>query len=57
MHDEDGPTVARIVYEELLKNSALNLDDVPYALDKAVQLLRESDVPPNRWATFVHVGA
>lgn len=57
MGDADGPGVARSVYEELLRNEALELDDIPYALDNAVRRLRVQGVPPCRWATFIHVGA
>jgi hypothetical protein len=56
MHDEDGPKVARRVYEGLFEREQLDLDDVPYALDDAVQMLREAGVPPARWALFVHMG-
>lgn len=58
MGDEDGPLVARVVYEELLKRDTFELDDIPYALDDAVQRLREDfTIGPERWATFIHVGA
>jgi hypothetical protein len=56
MNDEDGPDVARCVYEALLEHETLDLDDVPYALDLAVQRLRERGVPEARWASFVHMG-
>jgi hypothetical protein len=57
MHDADGPLVAKTVYGELLKKPVFELDDIPYALDAAVQALRENGAPPCRWATFVHMGA
>jgi hypothetical protein len=57
MGDIDGPAVASQVYEEILKKDVLDLDDIPYAVDKAVTLLREKGVPPSRWATFIHIGA
>ena len=61
MHDKDGPQLAEWVYEYLLRNDTFDLEDVPYALDEAVQRLRKKDpdVPcrPSRWATFVHIGA
>jgi hypothetical protein len=56
MHDADGPQVARHFYERLLKTDQLDLDDIPYALDAAVCMLREAGVPPSRWALFVHMG-
>jgi hypothetical protein len=58
MHDQDGPRIARVVYEELLRSDSLNDDDIPYALDAAVKKLREEgNVPSRRWATFIHVGS
>jgi hypothetical protein len=56
MHDEDGPTVARSVYNHLLERDDLDLDDIAYALDEAVQLLRKSGLPASRWALFMHMG-
>jgi CHAT domain-containing protein len=56
MHDEDGPQVARRVYESLFRSDFLDLDDIPYALDDAVCILRSSGVAPSRWALFVHMG-
>jgi hypothetical protein len=57
MHDQDGPLVAKRVYECLFKNDNLDLDDVPYALDEAVRDLRDSGVPAERWALYVHMGS
>jgi hypothetical protein len=56
MHDADGPKVAQAVYQALFRNETLELDDVPYALDEAVQLLRNAGVPAQRWALFMHMG-
>jgi hypothetical protein len=56
MNDEDGPRVTRCVYEHLFKSGRLDLDDVPYALDAAMTMLREAGVPAERWALFVHMG-
>jgi hypothetical protein len=56
MHDADGPKVARAVYEALFRSEAFDLDDVPYALDEAVQELRKVGVPAQRWALFMHMG-
>jgi hypothetical protein len=56
MHDEDGPKVARHVYEALFRSSQLDLDDIPYALDEAVQALRTAGTPASRWALFMHMG-
>jgi hypothetical protein len=57
MHDEDGPFVAKIFYEKLFESETIDLDSIPYALDDAVTALRMKGVPPERWATFIHMGA
>jgi hypothetical protein len=57
MDDVDGPLIARIVYEKLFSMEIIDTDAVPYALDAAVAELRSQGAPPERWATFVHMGA
>jgi hypothetical protein len=57
MNDEDGPFIAKHFYDNLLSNEQVTADDVPYALDYAVTKLRKRGVPPERWATFIHMGA
>jgi hypothetical protein len=57
MDDADGPRVAKSFYERLFAAETITLDAIPYALDNAVTELRRSGVPPERWATFVHIGA
>jgi hypothetical protein len=57
MKDRDGPRVARLFYNKLLASDNISLDDIPYALDYAVGELRRSGIPPERWATFIHMGA
>jgi hypothetical protein len=57
MNDEDGPHVARRFYEQLLEGGTVDADSVAYALDDAVRALRMRGVPPERWATFIHMGA
>jgi hypothetical protein len=57
MADADGPTVASAVYETLFREDKFSLDDVPYALDAAVQCLREKNVKAQRWTVFLHMGA
>jgi hypothetical protein len=63
MDDADGPVVARVFYDQLGERaragggSHWHVDDVPYALDAAVQTLRSQGVPPERWACFAHYGA
>jgi hypothetical protein len=56
MHDDDGPKVARRFYEYLFERDELDLDDIPYALEAAMTMLRASGVPEERWALFVHMG-
>jgi hypothetical protein len=57
MSDEDGPAMAEWFYEELMSNETIDADAVAYALDSAVQKLREKEPSPKRWAQFVHLGA
>jgi hypothetical protein len=56
MCDKDGPKVARQFYSSLFEKDQVDLDDIAYALDDAVQVLRESKVPASRWASFMHIG-
>jgi hypothetical protein len=56
MHDEDGPKLAQRFYEALFVKETLDLDDIAYALDDAVQSLRRQGVPAERWALFMHMG-
>jgi hypothetical protein len=56
MCDKDGPKVARHFYNSLFERDQVDLDDVAYALDDAVQALRRSGVPASRWAPFMHIG-
>jgi CHAT domain-containing protein len=55
--DSDGPQVAQWFYEELFRHDDINADSVPYALDVAMERLRQSGAPPERWAPFIHMGA
>jgi hypothetical protein len=60
MGDSEGPDVAESIYSSLFPEDALseyiNLNDVPYALDDAVQKLRRSGLDPSFWATYIHIG-
>jgi hypothetical protein len=56
MCDEDGPKVARHFYSSLFNGEQVSLDVIAYALDDAVQALRNSNVPASRWACFMHIG-
>jgi hypothetical protein len=57
MNDMDGPFIAEHFYERLFAEDTITLDMIPHALDYAVSQLRKSGIPPDRWATFVHMGA
>jgi hypothetical protein len=57
MDDTDGPLVAELFYKRLLSEDVITLDAIPYALDYAVGELRKTGVSPERWATFIHMGA
>jgi hypothetical protein len=57
MSDADGPYVAKRFYSKLFEGEVIDVDSIPYALDEAVTALRMSGAPPERWATFVHMGA
>jgi hypothetical protein len=57
MNDADGPRIAKLFYERLFSADIITLDAIPYALDYAVDELRKSGVSPERWATFIHMGA
>jgi hypothetical protein len=57
MSDADGPVIAGHVYAALCAREKFDPDDIPYALDDAVRELRRRGLPPERWATFIHMGA
>lgn len=57
MDDIDGPNMARWVYEDLFAQDKIDSDAIAHALDGAVEKLRKAGAPPDRWATFVHMGA
>jgi tetratricopeptide (TPR) repeat protein len=57
MQDRDGPEIARRFYSRLFEKDTVDADSIPYALDGAVRELRESGASPERWATFIHLGA
>jgi hypothetical protein len=57
MHDVDGPVLAKLMYSKLFANESIDDDAIAYALDAAVSELRRSGARPERWATFIHMGA
>jgi hypothetical protein len=57
MSDEDGPYVSKYFYDKLFERAQIEADDVPYALDYTVAELRKVGAPPERWASFIHMGA
>jgi hypothetical protein len=54
----DGPEVSKAICSELFGGDSeyLNPNDVPYALDAAVEKLRKHRLPIERWAPYVHIG-
>ncbi|KAJ7194551.1 hypothetical protein GGX14DRAFT_377893 [Mycena pura] len=58
MKDDDGPVIATNFYRYLTEKAGggINLDDVPYALDEAIQALRASGAESWRWLPFIHIG-
>jgi CHAT domain-containing protein len=58
MNDVDGPMIAGAFYREFFQGDSewLDADDVPYALDAAVQELRRMYPDPTRWAPYIHLG-
>jgi hypothetical protein len=50
MGDVDGPFVAEAIYEEpfSVEDDVLDFNVVPYALDKAVRILRANGLEPSR---------
>lgn len=55
--DDDGPTVARVIYEHLfVADSQRTVADSAEALKKAVDHLRSMGIPPHRWVPFIHIG-
>jgi hypothetical protein len=58
MRDSDGPLVVTEIYERLFCSDSefLDSDEIPYAIDDAVQKLRQAGVAPARWAPFIHIG-
>jgi hypothetical protein len=57
MSDQDGPFIAKHFYEKVFESGAIDVDTIAYALDHAISELRSSGAPPERWATFIHMGA
>jgi hypothetical protein len=57
MNDQDGPFIAERFYEKVFESETIDVDTIAYALDHAVGELRGSGAPPERWATFIHMGA
>jgi hypothetical protein len=57
MKDEDGPIIAEAFYHKLLGSDTISTDAIPRALDDAVRALKATGAGPERWATFMHVGA
>ena len=56
MTDWDGPVVAEAFYSSLFGHKKEKAPSVAHALHRAVAVLRKDNVPPSRWACFVHFG-
>ncbi|KAJ6529339.1 CHAT domain-containing protein [Mycena capillaripes] len=56
MNDEDGPTVAGIVYSHLFRDGRPRASDASEALSLAVKELRNRKIPYERWIPFIHIG-
>lgn len=56
MNDVDGPFIAERIYKHMFQAGYLDMSEVAYAVDHAVQELRETGVSASRWATYVHFG-
>jgi hypothetical protein len=58
MEDVDGPTIAKSLYEDVVKDDSeyINPDDIAYALDAAVRRLQHEVRNPMRWAPYIHLG-
>ena len=54
--DKDGPVVARIVYDEMLREGNADYTRGAYALHRAVEHLRLSGAPYMAWLPFIHMG-
>jgi hypothetical protein len=48
--------MAQHFYNSIFERDNVDLDDIAYSLDEAVQALRRSNVPASRWALFMHIG-
>lgn len=55
--DSDGPKVAEWFYKDLFAKEVTDANSVARALDVAVRKLRDAGATPERWASFIHVGA
>lgn len=56
MRDDDGPVLAGEFYKHLLREGRGDIRHSAMALNTATKALREAGVPPDRWATYVHIG-
>lgn len=57
INDDDGPLVARVVYEHLFQtDTERTVANSAEALQKAVDHLRGMGIPAHRWVPFIHIG-
>jgi CHAT domain-containing protein len=58
MGDSDGPKVAELVYKHIINHrKALDVHATAEALYFAVQSLKDSGAPFERWIPFIHMGS
>ncbi|KDR81763.1 hypothetical protein GALMADRAFT_58792 [Galerina marginata CBS 339.88] len=58
MPDASGPQLSREFYEHMLRNGPDKVDvrDSAQALHNATSLMRQRELPPESWSTFIHIG-
>ena len=56
MNNEDGPTVAEIVYSHLFHEGQPQVMETAEALQLAIRELKKGKVPYERWVPFIHIG-
>ena len=60
MEDKDGPRVAQVFYEEILKEEGdptQRHKRAAEALWKVTRMMKEKGISMARWVNYVHIGA
>jgi len=56
--DEGGPTISKEFYKYMFRNgNKVDFRDSAEALNVATREMRKNSVSPDRWITFIHIGA